>query len=89
MQAVDLDLDLVADAKAVCGAAHELNEQMTDCGFQRLAVCEFLRGHQVFCWKARVALFTCLTPELSRTDLRPRLSDNLTALCRGREAGSA
>lgn len=30
-----------------------------------------------------------LTPELSRPDLRPRLSDNLTALCRGREAGSA
>ena len=30
-----------------------------------------------------------LTPELSRPDLRPRLSDNFTALCRGREAGSA
>jgi hypothetical protein len=62
---------------------------MTDCGFQRLAVCEFLRGHQVLCWKARTALFTCLTPELSRAAARPRQSDNVTLLCRGREAGSA
>ena len=30
-----------------------------------------------------------LTPELSRAAARPRQGDNFTALCRGREAGSA
>ena len=39
--------------------------------------------------KHEICCFCWLTPELSRAAARPRLSDNLTALCRGREAGSA
>ena len=33
--------------------------------------------------------YAALTPELSRAAERPRQSDNLTTLCRGREADSA
>ena len=38
--------------------------------------------YEIFVWR-------CLTPELSRADLRRRQSHNLTRLCRRREAVSA